>query len=274
MRFRKAACPVHSIPSSKYEAVRAQIKELVEKGYNGKPLDERRAKVLNDASNMLDQSARKAVPKWGEFLDKYKQLSKPLDAFKRQEGAQIGKVTKTDNVSGAKEIPGEKVVDHLIEGGPTRVRAAMTASGNAPEVSKAVEHRLWQQVSDMSANGKMTPAAIDSFMHKHGDVLKELNLTPKFEVARNQLKAADAINKTAIGKMAKSSGSSSDSFNTLGSILRAGEGQRGAGLKELASLTANDPEAREALRYGIVMQMVTESPGTAQLSRQAILPDA
>ena len=263
----------HAIPSSKYEAARAHIKELIERGYKGNPLDERRAKVLQDAVTELDKQAAKAVPKWGEFLDKYKKNSVPLDAFKRQEGAQIGKITVTDKISGAHEMPPEKVVDHIIDGGVTRVRAAIKASGNAPEVKQAVEHRLWQRLSEMNENGKMTPSAMDTFMKEHAPILKELGVHDKFEVARNQLKAADAIGKTAIAKIAKSFGNPADAFNTLGSILKSADGQRMAGLKELSSMTKGDPDAREALRYGIVMHMVSASENSTLLARQAIMTD-
>ena len=261
------------IPNAKFENVRNFLDNLKQRKINGQTVDQVHSQTIDQVKQMLEESASQTEPKWGEFLDTYKEKSKPLDAFRRQEGKQIGKVTEFDPLSQQHEMPGEKVVDHLIEGGPTRVRAAMTASKGDPQVKNAIEQRLWQQLQQKGSNNKLTASSMDTFMQTHGDVMKELGVHDKFDAARNQLRASEAIEKTAVGKIAKSAGNSADTFETLGKILNAGEGQRLSGLKELVALTEKDKPARDALRYSVVMHMVTESPTTAQVSRAAILPD-
>jgi hypothetical protein len=63
-----------------------------------------------------------------------------------------------------------------------------------------------------------------------------------------------------------------DAFDSLGKILDSGNGRR-QGLTELSNLTKNDPEARQALKYAVVMHGVSQTPAKAALTRQAMLPD-
>ncbi len=260
------------IQSHQLENARNEIKSLIQNGIDGQPIGQTRAANLDKALKLLDQKASEAIPEWGQYFQKYKELSQPMDAFRRQEGSEIGKLTKIDSLTGAHEIPPEKVPDHILSGGVTRVRAALKASGDDPAVRKSLGDALWLQVNSKAQNQKMTPAAMDTFIQKNGDVIKELGLTDRFEMQRGVVKAGDAIGKTAIGKLAGAKGNAVDSFETLGKILDAPSGRR-EGLSELVKLTKNDPEAREALKYAVVMHGVTQSPGTAALTRQAVLPD-
>lgn len=260
------------IPSYRLENVRNEIKSMIRNGIDGQPIGQTRAIHLNRAVDMLDHNASSAIPAWGQYFDRYRQLSVPLDAFRRQEGGEIGKVIARDNLTGQHDIPAEKVTDHILSGGVTRVRAALSASGNDPAMRKSLGDALWQDLNSKAKNEKLTPASINSFMEKNGDVIKELGLTDRFDMQRGAVKAADAIGKTAVGKLAGAKGNPVDAFDTLGKMLDSSTGRR-EGLTELANLTKNDPEARQALKYAVVMHGVTQTPGKAALTRQAVLPD-
>lgn len=262
----------NAIQSHKLENVRNEINSIIKNGVDGQPIGQVRAGKLNDALKMLDSQARTTIPEWGKYFDEYKRLSAGLDPFRRQEGEQIGKAIKTDSLTGAHEIPSEKVADHILSGGVTRVRAALNAAGNDPAVRTGLEKTLWSDLNSKAQNQKLTPAAMNTFMEKNAEVLKELGLTQKFEAQRGMVSAADAIDKTAIGKMAGAKGNAVDSFDTLGKILDAPTGRKEA-LNHLFKLTANDPQAREALKYGIAMHGVTKKPSGVSMSRAAVLPD-
>lgn len=301
----------HGIPSRKLENVKSDIQAMKAQELASPHINGGRVEMLSNAEKMLAG----ATPEWKNFFEQYGKHSAPLDAFTTQEGAKIGSLTKVNPLTGAHDIPSEKVADHILDGGVTRVRAVLAASDNYQAVRKGLEKSLWSDLNASAKNNKLTAATMDTFMKKNTDVLKELGLTSKFEAQRGMVGLADAIDKTAagkiallkskadaaagsekikigaatrtaaeakqaasdlehsaVGKLGEAQGNAVDAFTTLGKILDAPTGRR-EGLEQLVKLTANDPQARAALKYGVIMHGVTQRPASAGLTRAAVLPD-
>lgn len=259
------------ITSSNFENRRAFMDDIKKRGIDGQPINQVRSKVIDQAKKMLEDSAE---PVWGKFLDKYKQLSEPIDQFRvKGEGpTAVGKVTQKLPLSNSPRMPGSEVTDHLLSS-PENIRAAVKAAGSDPAVKNSLETRLWQKLNESQQNNKLSPSAMDTFMKQHGPALKELGLEKKFEMARDHVKAADAIDKTAVGKLAGTGGNPVDSYRTLGKMLDASDGSRAASLKELGDLTKNDAAARQALKTSIVMKLADVTKGAGESTRAAIMND-
>lgn len=126
-----------AVESHRLENIRNHINQLKNTGFNGQPIGQARAKVLDQALKELDESAGKTIPKWKAAFDEFKAKSPAVDALSRDNGSVAGSATsRAAGRAGFDKkftTPSREVIDGYLSKGAAGMRAAAEATANSPK---------------------------------------------------------------------------------------------------------------------------------------------
>jgi len=135
-----------AISSGKYDSIRTEMLDAINRGFDGGPLNELRAKHLNAALDELNKSASASIPEWGMAFDAYKKASPAVDRLSKDSGKIAGSITS--NVGARDKFtgeflapPGERIAPYLKKGLPGYAAAA-EATKASPKAREEVRSQI------------------------------------------------------------------------------------------------------------------------------------
>lgn len=154
-------------------------------------------KALKDVHDALRKELAAGVPEFEPVMQKFSELSRPLDPFNKEGGALYGVVTKNGLSDEFKKNPGP-VVDKIMKS----VRDGDDVLGKLvaenPELKTKIRDHLNEQIFGSAANPKIPSAAtINSFNAKNKEVMDQLGLTAEFNGVRDARAAGEKALETA-----------------------------------------------------------------------------
>ena len=156
------------------DSARLAIKSMLS-GQGSDPADKFAQKQLGHVLEMLEEGLTKGSPEYGAYLSKYRELSKPLDAYSAATGTgkRSAAALQKDAFDGGFLTSPESMGARFFKSGDEGAAAARDfkqASGGDPDAKKAMTAYISGKLKDTA------PEKWDSFLKKHESALKEFGL--------------------------------------------------------------------------------------------------
>lgn len=268
------------------DSARLAIKSMIG-GEGSEPADRFAKAQLVKILGMLEEGLSKGAPEYGEYLSKYRQLSKPLDQYSATSGSgrRAAATLQKDQFEGDFMSSPEAMGNRFFKSGDEGAAAAREfkqAVGGDENSTRAMSNYIAGKLKGMS------PDKWGSFLNKHEPALREYGLFDRLktmeetaarsragvEKAQATAKNVERIMKeTALGKLTRDS----QSFRAIaGEDAQAAIEKVFAGrtpvrdLQQLVALTKNTPEAADGLRQAF-KEWLTKPDSTGGVDTKQLL---